>query len=613
MAIALPFVLSVMCVGYGAVRVLRLHRCAGALGLLVPAGLAVLGIVATWASAVPLAPPVRGLVVAAAVAIAASAVVRDRTEITRAIVGKDKRASALLLLSVAVPIVSLGSVFWGVEVPLSPHDGAYHVEITDTLRAGQPFSQWYPPATPALFAAVLQLLPWVDTARGGFELGLALAVLAPLAVFGLALSVWSDARAAALSALFISLTYLFPYFPQIWSGWPLATSVLVMLGVWSASLEYLRQPAWQWAVAAGVLLGAIVVVHGTELYTLGLILLVLLLAGWRRIDWPLLARHLAMALPIAIGSALPYLPILLHWAGAGAAFNNGYEAGQALEDSTSSFLADSTFLVFLGGSLGMDVPLRVLLVAVGAWIALRCWTGRVVVGAAVLFLALGLMFALLQSMPLVRSVYAATFPWGMSYRTLIVVAIGQSVLAAAGAVAVVGWLRRWHAARRDGAARRLMGKAARLLAITWGLLALWALVFTLSITHVVVGFDEHDAAAMRWLRANASANALIANDSYADAGIWIPEKAGLQIVWPRAVLDPATELARRAVLANVGQLDRVRDAVCNLGVDYVYSGARVSDWDGRRFPMLEELRASSALREVFSSGGAAVFSVQVSC
>src|SRR5204862_3295303 len=113
----------------------------------------------------------------------------------------------------------------------------------------------------------------------------------------------------------------------------------------------------------------------------------------------------------------------------GGASGLGYDAGQALEDSASSFLGDSTFLVFLGGALGIDTPIRLILAAVGAWTAVRTWQGRSVLGAGGLFLAIGLTFALLNSVPLVRGLYAATFPWGMSYRTLIVVAIAQALLA----------------------------------------------------------------------------------------------------------------------------------------------------------------------------------------
>jgi len=619
MLVALLFVTTVVCCGYGVLRRLQLPEGPTGIGLIVPAGLATLAIVCTWLSAVPLPPPVRGVAVAALVAFGVAALVRDRAQllaVARSFATDQRIGLVLLVLSVLVPVASLGSVFWGVQAPLSPHDGAYHAEITDLLRAGQPFSDWYPPGTPSTFAALLQLMPWLDTAQGTFELGLALAIMAPIVVFGLGLSLWRDVTQAGASALFLSLTYLFPYFPQIWSGWPLAASILLTVGVWIVAIEYVQRPSWQLGVFAGGLLGGILLVHGTELYTLAPILVVLLVAAWRQLAWSKLPGHLGLATLAAVLCALPYLPLLLHWAGGGGASTLGYEAGQALEDTASSFLGDSTFLVFLGGALGIDTPIRLMLAAVGAFAAVRFWGGRALLGVGGLFLAIGLTFALLNSLPLVRSVYAATFPWGMSYRTLIMVAIAQSLLAGAGAGIVARAVRtRWRANSTlpPSATRRRVGRAARLLIITWGLLTFWALVFTLSITRVVVGFTDDDAAAMRWLRANAAPMAVVANDSFADGGIWIPDKAGLALVRPRIVLDTSLEPLRNQVLENVSRLERVKDAACALRVAYVYSGARVSDWDQRRFPPLEELQAAPALEQVFQQGRATVFRVRLGC
>src|SRR6266536_1929427 len=106
--------------------------------------------------AVPLPSPVRGVAVAALVAFGVAALVRDRAQllaVARSFATDQRIGLVLLVLSVLVPVASLGSVFWGVQAPLSPHDGAYHAEITDLLRAGQPFSDWYPPGTPSTFAS----------------------------------------------------------------------------------------------------------------------------------------------------------------------------------------------------------------------------------------------------------------------------------------------------------------------------------------------------------------------------------------------------------------------------------------------------------------------------
>src|SRR5262249_50074518 len=145
-------------------------------------------------------------------------------------------------LGLLVPPVTMGIAFFGVQVPLSPHDGAFHVEVTELMRGGSTWPGWYPPGLPATFAAVLQLQPWLDTAGGDFELGMSLTLLAPLVTFGLALVVWRNPLIAAVGALFTSLTYLFPYFPQIWSGWPLLMSLLLTLGLWIAGFEYLARP-----------------------------------------------------------------------------------------------------------------------------------------------------------------------------------------------------------------------------------------------------------------------------------------------------------------------------------------------------------------------------------
>jgi hypothetical protein len=548
-----------------------------------------------------------------------AAVIQDRGQLAgaaRSLIGTNGVAATALAMSVVVPLVSLGLVFWGVEVPLSPHDGAYHTEVSEALRAGERFADWYPPALPAVFAAVLQLLPWVDTARGTYELGLSLALLAPLVVFGIALSLWRNVAMAGASALALSLTYLFPYFPQIWSGWPLAASILLTFGVWTTVLEYIARPSWQWAAVAGVLLGAILIVHGTEVYTLGLVLLVVLAVVWQRLPWRQLPGHLGITAGIALVCAAPYLPIVLHWAGGGGAVLTGDEAGRALASSASSFLEDSTFLVFLGGSLGMDVPIRLILLAIGAFWAVRQWPGRVVVGVAVLFLLIGLTFTLLNSVPIVRTVYSASFPWGMSYRTLIMVVVGQALLAGAGVVVLGGAIRSRWKAQSDGrvsTVRRLAARMGRLLVITWLLLTWAALLYTLSITRVVVGYTEDDAAAMQWFRSNAAPGALVANDSFADAGIWIPYKTGLTIVQPFVVPDPVSQAQRTLLLANIGQLDRVRELACAMNLQYVYSGARVSDWDARRYPTVDELRASPFLEEVFRQGDATIFRVRLNC
>src|SRR3546814_7168357 len=52
------------------------------------------------------------------------------------------------------------------------------------------------------------------TARGAFELGVSLTLLAVLTAFELGLSIWRNLRLASLGALMLSLTYLYPHFPR---------------------------------------------------------------------------------------------------------------------------------------------------------------------------------------------------------------------------------------------------------------------------------------------------------------------------------------------------------------------------------------------------------------
>jgi hypothetical protein len=84
-------------------------------------------------------------------------------------------------------------------------------------------------------------------------------------------------------------------------------------------------------------------------------------------------------------------------------------------------------------------------------------------------------------------------------------------------------------------------------------------------------------------------------------------------VQPFVVADAVSQAQRSLLLANIGQLDRVRELACAMNLQYVYSGARVSDWDARRFPTVDDLRASPFLEEVFNQGDATIFRVRLNC
>jgi hypothetical protein len=77
-------------------------------------------------------------------------------------------------------------------------------------------------------------------------------------------------------------------------------------------------------------------------------------------------------------------------------------------------------------------------------------------------------------------------------------------------------------------------------------------------------------------------------------------------------------LAQRLLIAShVGELDQnaaAREAVCALGLRYVYTGTPANPlWEPRRFPTVDQLRASAALQEVFTRGGVSVFRVRLDC
>jgi hypothetical protein len=134
-------------------------------------------------------------------------------------------------------------------------------------------------------------------------------------------------------------------------------------------------------------------------------------------------------------------------------------------------------------------------------------------------------------------------------------------------------------------------------------------------TSGVVTYAANDAAAMAWLHQNVQPGDVLMNDGAADAGIWAPFKGNVRIVLPRtgSFKPDGPELLLRA---SVGQLDSrpdVRGAACTLGVRYVFRGEGQSPSELRQFPPLTELRASSALEEVFHSGDAAIFRTHLSC
>src|SRR5262249_25561544 len=121
MFVALVFSFIVVGCGFATLRGLRLLKAPIVVALLVPAGLAVLAIVSTWLSAIPLPPPTRGVAVVVVAALGLIGMLRDRLALVaaiRSLAGREKVGTALLAVSLVVPAAALGIVFWGVEVPL---------------------------------------------------------------------------------------------------------------------------------------------------------------------------------------------------------------------------------------------------------------------------------------------------------------------------------------------------------------------------------------------------------------------------------------------------------------------------------------------------------------
>jgi hypothetical protein len=197
------------------------------------------------------------------------------------------------------------------------------------------------------------------------------------------------------------------------------------------------------------------------------------------------------------------------------------------------------------------------------------------------------------------------------------VSVALNLLGAMGGVRLVQRFGAWTAQRRRIGPRLV--RASRVLGLTWLVLSTAALVLAMTIPRGEVSTSSpDDAAALAWLRQHAQAGQRLANDGYADAGIWAPYKAGVPIVMPRSPVTDGSLPERQLVLAHVADLDATPDtrvAACALSVGYVYHGAQppTDGWEERQFPPLEVLRSSPALQEVFRSGEAVVFQTHLRC
>src|SRR6266702_4136969 len=298
-----------MAAGCAALRLLGLTKGLLGLGLAPAAGLALLAIVTTWTTLLG-APLVLGTVLLLGMALVGLYLTGREYSAARhalSVAGEHRPALVVLAVSVIVPALILGMAFGDLQVPFSTHDGAHHVETIEAMRAGQGWQGWYPPGYHATVAAFLGLVPWVDSALGTFQASLGLTLLAQLGVFGFGCAVWRKPLVAAVGALLVSLIYQYPSTIHFWALWPMLDGLILVLALWAAALYYLEAPRLGWVLLCGVLAAAIGLTHTIEVYTAIIGIACVLAAYWRRVQWFQLARHVCLALAIALVLVLPYV------------------------------------------------------------------------------------------------------------------------------------------------------------------------------------------------------------------------------------------------------------------------------------------------------------------
>lgn len=598
----------VLAVGMAAQRVLRMDVTLAPL-----VGLPCVAVVSTWCAILGAPPPTNGVLVVALALIGLLLSASRAVPAFRAVWRVCRWPAIAIVVATLLPVVVLGAPFAGLEAPVSTHDGAFHTETIDALRRGTFVSTWYPVGFHATVASVLGLFPWLDSARGTLEAAQGLAVLAPIAVVCFALALGADGLAAGLAGIVLSLTWTYPYDYHLWSGWPQGMGVLLLIGLWSAGVRWLARPSLGTAAVAGVCAAAIVLSHGTEVYSGALGLLVLALMRVRQIKPTVLARHAPLAAALALVLIGPYLVTLLLWARAGGATSVGASVVESFSTASAGDRADLLQFVLgiLGASSLLDLPARVALIALGSRVkplrpALAIW---IVVSA--------LLFAVdFLDLSIVRTVFVVTYPWLADDRPRQLAVVCASVLAGGGLWVLVERMRdlrtRWtahpHAWRRLSTALILVGL---FFAEGSGVSVVKRIAAGVQEQNVV---SADDMAALDWLRTHAEPGAIVANDGFRDAGIWAPYKAGVPILLRRSGARDDAE--RQDLLRGIDHLSSDPDAratACRLNVGYVYRGASPRDWDPPLLADREVLRASTDLSEVVARPGASVFQVVTPC
>jgi hypothetical protein len=624
MTLFLPLLFFIVVVGAGTclLKAARIPPGLATLGLAPSAGLATFASFTLWARAIGLPLWLSTTCIFALGAGGAWLLWRDccHWSSSRESLGRSERLVVLFLsAAVIIPVVVLELAFVGVTVPISTHDGAYHSEHSEVLRRGLSWDAWYPPGFHGTVAALLTPFPWIDTAEGAMQLAFALAPLLVLAIFGLGMAIWSDSLHASAGALVSALSLQSVYYLHLFDLWPMATGLVVVLGIWTVGIYYLRSPTLVAAALGGILVGTVAITHGTELYTSVLGAVVILAAHLRSLRWSTVVLHLPVAVGIAALIALPYLPGVGGWANQGGSVAFAQQFVSTPEDRAGVLDRHAVLWSFATGGLPIDVPLRVGFLAVGiAWAFKR---PRAIFLPAILLVFLGVTLAFVYSEnPAVQRVWLVTYPWGVGSRLVVIPALLSTMLEGSGAVAGVLKIRQWLSTDANASGRRWAADRVRRLALAFGLI--WAgvnaalLVFALSsVGRLSLTYSADDAAAMRWLSENAAPGEMVANDFYADAGIWTTFKAGLPVLIPRR---GGWEVAadRKPVLDHIIALDKVPEAAraaCANRVRYVYHGGTGTRYEPRRFPSLPALRQSDSLEEVFASGNTVVFRTRLIC
>jgi hypothetical protein len=610
MLIQIFFVVLAVASGLAVNRLFRLPA-----SLATFSGLATIVVLSRWYVALG-APPWLSSATVLALSLIGVAIVLAGARSWLALVVGCRVPALLLAASMLIPAVILGTLFAGIEAPVSTHDGAFHVETIDNLRRGIAPEGWYPIGFHATAAAMLGLTPWLDSARGTAELGQGIILLAPLAIFSLALGLGLNPLQASVAAVVQALTYVFPYDNHLWGGWPLGMSLLLLLGLWAVAARWIDRPATPLAALGGLLAGAIVLTHGTEVYSAVVGLAVIAALKWRRIMPWRLARDLPLALAFAAACVAPYLTALVGWATGGGAS----AAGVAVIDTAGLQLergAGGDWLEFVLGITGaaglLELPLRVGMLG----LAMRDRYLRVAVAAWATFATVLFSVSFLDWAP-INWLFVATFPWLVHHRPPQLVIVFASMLVGAGLVRAIEWLRsvRPRLESHPHAWRRL----ALACGIVLGFLAEGGAVSVYKTLDEVIAsqyvLSADDGAALSWLRTNARPGETVVNDLAADAGIWAPYKTPASILLPRSAAGKVVH-ERAPILANVLDLstspNNVRASACAVNARYVYYGAHSVPDDVRQLPERTALERAPALEEVFSSGQAAVFRIHLIC